>query len=197
MNQGVSVKALAVGDGRVTGVMTDKNNLYADDVVLAVGVAIPDLLRGVGIKFALDRPEGLLVRSLPTEPLLNGLVLAPELHVRQRADGALLAGSDFGGALPGDDAEATARKLFAKVQDLLVGGERLRFGGYTVGVRPNPPDGVSAVGRLIGVEGLYVCATHSGMLPDSTRSAAHLARTSFMMGSPQPVVDAAALSLLA
>src|SRR5919197_5273056 len=40
-------------------------------------------------------------------------------------------------------------------------------------------------------------ATHSGMLPDATRSADHLAKTSFIIGSPQPVVDAAPLWLSA
>ena len=40
-------------------------------------------------------------------------------------------------------------------------------------------------------------ATHCGILPDATRSAAHLARTSFMIGSPQPVVETAALRLSA
>src|SRR5579863_10710160 len=40
-------------------------------------------------------------------------------------------------------------------------------------------------------------ATHSGKFPAATRSAAHLASTSFMIGSPQPVVEAAAVLLSA
>jgi len=40
-------------------------------------------------------------------------------------------------------------------------------------------------------------ATHSGRLPVATRSAAHLASTSFMIGSPHPVVEAAAVWLSA
>ena len=40
-------------------------------------------------------------------------------------------------------------------------------------------------------------ATFAGSLPARTRSAAHFASTSFIIGSPQPVVEQAALSLSA
>src|ERR1700694_4943732 len=39
------------------------------------------------------------------------------------------------------------------------------------------------------------CAAHSGRFPAAMRSAVHFASTNFMMGSPHPVVEAAALLL--
>ena len=42
-------------------------------------------------------------------------------------------------------------------------GLDLKLSHFTVGYRPTPKDGVSAVGALPGLEGLYVCATHSGI----------------------------------
>ena len=61
-------------------------------------------------------PPGLIVHSRPYEKLLNGLVLADRLHMRQTAVGRIIAGSDFGGADPGMDPQATARDLFAAMK---------------------------------------------------------------------------------
>lgn len=149
--------------GVVTGVATDAGVISADEVVLAAGAATPELLASLGIKFRLDTPAGMLVHSEPTAPMLKGLVMAPEVHVRQTAEGRLVAGSDFGGAQPGDDADAAAQALFKKVQAMFKSGDSLKFGFYTIGYRPTPPDGVPAVGRIAGFEGLYVIATHSGV----------------------------------
>ncbi len=160
---GVRVKRLHGDGGRISGVVVDEGLLEADDVVLAAGAASSALLEPLGHVLPVDEIEGLLVRSEPAPELLRGLVMAPELHVRQRADGALIAGSDFGGADPGADAADTARTLFAKVQAMLRGGEKLRFGGFSIGYRPTPHDGVSIIGRMAGLGGLYVTVTHSGI----------------------------------
>lgn len=147
----------------ITGVMTDDGALEADDVVVAAGAASPQILKTAGIAMPLATPPGLLVSSEPAPELLNGLVLAPELHVRQRPDGSLIAGSDFGGTEPGHDPEAAAEQLFGKVKAMIRGAENLRMAGYAVGLRPTPPDGVSAAGRAAGRPGLYICVSHSGI----------------------------------
>jgi glycine/D-amino acid oxidase-like deaminating enzyme len=94
---------------------------------------------------------------------LKGLVVAPELHVRQKADGCLVAGADFGGMDPGVDAEAAADELFAKVQQFLKGGEALKRARLSVGYRPLPRDGRPAIGMIPSVAGLYLCVSHSGI----------------------------------
>jgi glycine/D-amino acid oxidase-like deaminating enzyme len=158
-------RAIRLAEDResIKGVMTDDGVLEADDVVVAAGAATPKLLQTVGIALPLDTPPGLLVTSEPPPELLNGLVMAPELHVRQRPDGSLIAGSDFGGTEPGSDPEATAEQLFTKVKAMIRGAGNLKMAGYAIGYRPTPPDGVSAVGRIEGKPGLYVCVTHSGI----------------------------------
>ncbi len=161
--QGVRVKRLVEGDGRIIGVMTDDGILEADDVVLCAGVATTELLQPLGLKIAIDTPPGLLVHSEPVGETLNGLVMAPELHVRQTPDGRLVAGSDFAGMDPGDDAEAAAEKLFHMLQGFIRGGDALKLSHHTVGYRPTPQDGVSVIGRVDNLNGLYVCCTHSGI----------------------------------
>lgn len=161
--QGTSVRWLMEENGRVTGVMTDDGALQADVVVVAAGAASARLLADVGQVLALDEPPGLLVHSAPAPELLRGLVMAPELHVRQTAEGRLVAGTDFAGTDPGDNPQGAADELFAKVKAFVKGGESLALERYTVGYRPTPRDGVSAIGAVPALEGLYLCVTHSGV----------------------------------
>jgi glycine/D-amino acid oxidase-like deaminating enzyme len=157
-----AIRAVEKGDV-TTGVMTVDGVLDCDELVLAAGAATPQLLRGMGVELRLDTPPGLLVSSEPAPELLRGLVMAPEFHVRQRADGALVAGGDFGGSDPGEDPEGAARQLFDKVKAALRGAQSLKLAEYTIGHRPTPADGVSAIGRIEGKRGLYICVTHSGI----------------------------------
>ena len=157
------VEGLQTQNTRVTGVKTDNTVIAADHVVVAAGTGSVHLLKSIGLALALEQPEGLLVSSAPVEKMLNGLVMAPELHVRQTTEGRLVAGSDFGGADPGDSLEKTATDLFAKVQALLRGGENLKMEGFTIGTRPSLPDGVPCVGAVPGFEGLSIAVTHSGI----------------------------------
>ncbi len=157
------VAGLQTQGARVTGVKTNGGLIVADHVIIAAGTGSVRLLKDVGLALALEQPEGLLVTSTPVPHMLNGLVMAPELHVRQTSEGRLVAGSDFGGADPGGNPEKTARDLFAKVQALLRGGGYLKMEGFTVGVRPALPDGVPCVGAVPGYDGLSIAVTHSGI----------------------------------
>ena len=55
------------------------------------GAASAELAATAGIPLPMKTPPGLLVHSRPHAPLLNGLVMADRLHVRQTADGRLVA----------------------------------------------------------------------------------------------------------
>jgi glycine/D-amino acid oxidase-like deaminating enzyme len=161
--RGTAVRWLVQNNGQVSGVMTEDGALDADTVVLSAGVSCKSLLAGAGLTLALDDPPGLLVHSKPAPEMLNGLAIAPELHVRQTAEGRLVAGTDFGGADPGLDPEATARLLFAKMQNFIRGGEVLELDHYAIGYRPMPRDGLPAAGFVHGFTGLYLCVSHSGV----------------------------------
>ena len=157
------VKWLEVSGSRVTGVMTADGVLSADHVVIAAGAGAVKLLDGISLTLALDGPPGLLSHSEPAPDLLKGLVMAPELHVRQTPEGRLVAGSDFAGADPGEDPAGAAAELHAKVQAMIKGAERVPLSHFTVGYRPTPKDGVSCAGAVPGIEGLTLAVTHSGI----------------------------------
>lgn len=157
------VKWLVEDGGRVTGVMTDEGAIHADETVVAAGGGALQLLDSVGIRLKLATPPGLLSHSKPAGELLRGLVMSPGLHVRQTAEGRLVAGTDFAGADPMGRAEELARELHAKVQAMVKGAEAVALDFHSVGYRPTPADGFPAVGRPSSHEGLYVAVTHSGI----------------------------------
>ncbi len=157
------VAGFCTTDRKVTGVHVAEHVYEADEVVVAAGAQAPSLLAQLDVVLDLQAPPGLLVHSEPGPRLLNGLVMAPELHVRQTRDGRMVAGSDFGGTQPGDDPAATAGVLFQKVKTLLHGAEHLKMEFHTLGYRPTPKDGLPLIGRPSKVDGLYVAVMHSGI----------------------------------
>ena len=157
------VSWLAEDQGRVVGVMTEEGVIHADETIVAAGAGAAQLLDSVGVTLKMSTPAGLLSHSNPAPKLLNGLIMAPGAHVRQTAEGRLVAGTDFGGADPEGDAAALAAALQAQVEAMVKGAKGLGLDFYSVGYRPTPADGSSAIGRSQGREGLYTVVTHSGV----------------------------------
>lgn len=157
------VERLARSGDRLIGAETTQGRFEAGEVVLAAGAETMRLAETAGITLPMSTPPGLLVHSRPAPRLLNGLVMGPEAHVRQTSEGRLVAGADFGGGDPGEDAAAAAQALFAVMQGMVRGGERLELDFHTIGYRPTPRDGFPIVGRAGGMQGLYVAAMHSGI----------------------------------
>jgi glycine/D-amino acid oxidase-like deaminating enzyme len=149
--------------GHIISITTDHGEWPTEEVVLAAGAATSSLAATAGIDVPLETPPGLLVHSKPMAPMINGLIIAPELHLRQTAEGRLVAGTDFGGMDPGTDPDGAAAELFTKVKAFVKDGEALELDFYTVGYRPTPEDGFPILGRADGVDGLYLAVTHSGI----------------------------------
>ncbi|KAJ4391758.1 hypothetical protein N0V93_005378 [Gnomoniopsis smithogilvyi] len=161
-------RLLQEGDGRVTGlVLATGEELRADHVVLAAGVGSVSLCASVGVTLPLKTPApaGLLVRSKPVQTrILNHVVYTTRGHMRQTADGYILAGSDFIGGDPGPNPEATARQQLEQVKSNLkpAYGEQLEFDCFTIGYRPQPVDGLPVLGAS-GLKGLDIAVMHSGV----------------------------------
>jgi glycine/D-amino acid oxidase-like deaminating enzyme len=157
------IKWLIEDHGRVSGVMTNDGVIHADEIVVAAGAGSAQLLDTIGIGLKMTAPAGLLSHSKPAPKLLNGLVMSPGLHLRQTAEGRIVAGTDFAGADPEGNAAGLAAELHAKCQEMVRGVEGLELDFFTVGYRPTPADGFSAIGRPQNREGLYAVVTHSGV----------------------------------
>ena len=158
-----TVDALALSNGKVTGIVVSGESLSADEVVIAAGAGAPAIAATAGMKLPIETPPGLIVHSRPYKKPLNGLVLAEKLHMRQTAEGRIIAGSDFGGGEPGENPQADARALFGEMKAMLRGADGLELDFHTIGYRPTPADGCPIVSRADGVGGLYIAVTHSGI----------------------------------
>jgi glycine/D-amino acid oxidase-like deaminating enzyme len=157
------VKFLDEENGRIVGVTTHEGSLSADEVVVASGLGSTGLLASVGMKLKLENPPGLLVHTQPLPEILSGLVLSPNLHVRQTTEGRLIAGSDFNGTAPGADPSEAAEAMMSDIRVLLQSDQEIVLDKFTVTNRPALPDGIPAIGRPKNMPGLYLAVTHSGV----------------------------------
>ena len=148
---GAGAWQLRLGDRRIA----------ADEIVIAAGAATPGLLAPLGHALVLRTEAGLLVRTAPAPGTVRALLGSPEVHFWQADDGAVLAGSDYGGMQRFDDPETEARAILSRIEALAAGLGRLRPAAIAVTDRPMLPDDRPAIGRL--ADGLSVAVTHSGM----------------------------------
>lgn len=152
-------RAIELHDHRVAGVRTDGGRLDADVIVVAAGIGATGLMAGIGVSLPLAAPPSLFIATTPQDRLLNGLVLAPAMDVRQTLDGRIVAAAGIDGR---DPAEA-ARALLGDLQGMLRSGAGLSLASHAHVPRPTPDDGHPIVGPVDDVEGLYIAVTHSGM----------------------------------
>jgi glycine/D-amino acid oxidase-like deaminating enzyme len=121
------------------------------------------MLATVGLNYAMTTPAGLLAHSRPIPRILNGIVLAPGVHIRQTREGRVVAGANFGGEDPGSDPEAAAATVLQRAKAMLKGAEGLALDFHTLGYRPTPAGGFPAIGRVNDMPGLYLAVMHSGV----------------------------------
>ncbi|WP_127108575.1 NAD(P)/FAD-dependent oxidoreductase [Pararhodobacter zhoushanensis] len=156
-----------------------------DAVVLAAGAASAGLLAPLGLALSMHAPLGMLAWSRPVARLLNGLVMMPDMHIRQTDEGRIVLGEDYGGADPGIDAEAKARAMLALASERL-DGPALIFNHVTLAGRPTPGDGRPAVGAL-AMPGLWLALSHSGVTLAPAIGA--MLATQMLTGARDPLLD--------
>jgi len=159
----VTVRRLICSGGRVAGVETEAGRIEADEIVVAAGVETAALAATAGVALPLKASSAMLIASRPLDPLLNGLVVTPEMELRQTVEGRLLAATDFDDTEPGNDAAAAAAALFDAVRRTIRSNVPIVPEFHRIGHRPIPRDGFPAVGRAAGIAGLYLAVTHSGI----------------------------------
>jgi glycine/D-amino acid oxidase-like deaminating enzyme len=182
------VKGFMKTEGRISGiVLSSGETLPADHVVVAAGLGSVNLLATESIKLPLRSTAGLLVNTKPiSEGLIKGVINAPELHIRQTLNGILLFGSSYAGGDLGDDPEKTARELFVKLQNSVVGGDSLEYSHYTIGHRVLPEDGLPILGGT-GLDGLSVAVMHSGVTNGAL--VGKLLARQILTGETDPILD--------
>jgi glycine/D-amino acid oxidase-like deaminating enzyme len=169
------VRAVRTAAGRV---------IPADAVVCCAGRQVPEVaaMAGAACRVPLVRwavpgatAPGLVVQVGPViSPGPTRVVHTPEVYLRPHSRGLVhLEAPDAAVDLhtPGTELRRWAEELLRRARLAVRGLNDACVVGYLVCVRPMPADGLSIVGWLPGVGGLYVAVTHSGVT-----LGAHLAR---------------------
>lgn len=169
---------------RIMGVKVSGETLYADAVVVALGVWTPLLLQPLGIDIPIIPRRGQILVSERMKPFIHGNILsAAYIASKLKANHTNQSADPFGvGLAIGQTHSGT----------LLIGGSR-QFAGYSTeitpeitrkigeaairafpqlanvriirafaGLRPYTPDGMPILGPVDGMEGLYIAAGHEG-----------------------------------
>ena len=168
-----TVDGLLCDGAMVKGVRCGDEVFTADEVILAAGNGAKDLLASHQVILPMASTTGLLVTTQPLPAFSSHLITAPDYHVRQMANGALLVGGRFNQdsgpkGTDGDDALQAARDILARLESAYALPDALQIVHYTLGRRVIPEGGLPVIGRFTKsdgtvMQGLYGAIMHSGI----------------------------------
>lgn len=159
---GTEIKGLDVEGGRVRGVVTAKERLTADAVVVALGSYSPLLLKRYGIKLPVYPVKGYSL----TIPITDAS-RAPEstimdetfkIAITRLGDRIRVGGMAEISVYNNDLGQARRSTLEHSVMDLFPGGDATK-GSFWSGLRPMTPDGTPVIGQT-KINGLYLNTGH-------------------------------------
>ena len=157
---------LREGD-HIQGVETNFGEMRADQIIVATGAWSEQLLASVDIDLPMNNKTGVIVHTLPVSPVINHLILSPDIHFRQDKAGRIIMGEIFsGGGLNETTSESPvdfAQKMLTRLKERLPDMADLKVDRIMMGKRPVPLDGFPVVGVPNGVSGIYVATMHSGI----------------------------------
>lgn len=161
LRSGEPAVALIREGGRVVGVQTPTETMYAETVVVANGAWSSALLRPLGLQLPVKPMRGqmLAVRTVPRA--VSQVIYGRHMYLVPRPDGETLIGATVEDV--GFRKEVTVEGLEALVQ----AGRRIAPGllGQPVmrtwaGLRPGSPDGLPLIGPLESLPGLLLAVGH-------------------------------------
>lgn len=173
---GAKVSDFEMRGDRVSGVILESgDHISADVVVCCCGRWTNEVVSLLGVHLPLVSPDiqgssavGLLVLSSGICADIRRVVHAPGLSMRPDGSTRLLLHSnehDRAVTLqtPLSPPPQAAEDVLGRARMFVRNMESARVESAVIGIRPIPQDGLSAVGWVPGVEGLYVIVTHSGI----------------------------------
>ena len=158
-----TVTGLDLQGGRLRGVRTTTGDIAADVLVIACGNDTPALAKLAGIDVPLTRSPGILVHTTPQPHVIDHLLLSPLGQIKQKRNGRLVTGADFGATANEDTSIARGEQFLARMAAVLPAMGKAQVEKLTRGLRVMPKDGFPIVGFADGHPDIYVTAMHSGM----------------------------------
>jgi D-amino-acid dehydrogenase len=192
---GTNIKGLDVENGRLRSILTDREMMSADAVVVALGSYSPLLLEPLGIKLPVYPVKGYSLTIPITDPLR-----APEstvmdetykIAITRLGDRIRVGGMAEISGYTNDLCVARRRTLEHSVSDLFPGGD-LPKASFWSGLRPMTPDGTPVIGPT-KVAGLFLNTGHGTL--GWTMSCGSARLMSDLVSGRKPEIDAADLAI--
>jgi glycine/D-amino acid oxidase-like deaminating enzyme len=162
------VDGVKLESGRVTAVRAGESTLEAGTVVLASGVATQLLAEMAEVNIPLKESRGVLVHTRPQPKLIDRVVLAPDVHCKQKLDGRVVVGGRIVAGVGTGDGEMVepgdnGQQILREAAKVLPGIRGVAVERVTIGLRVMPADEYPVVGFSERCPNLYVAAMHSGV----------------------------------
>jgi glycine/D-amino acid oxidase-like deaminating enzyme len=159
----VEVNGLDLANGRLRAVKTTTGAVDADILVIACGVDTPRVAAMAGLTVQLTRSPGILFHTPPQPPVIDRILLSPIGNLKQKPDGRIVTGLDFGPAPPKDATRERGEEFLEKMSAVLPHLSQATIEKVTLGFRPLPKDSHPIVGFPDGRRDIYITVMHSGI----------------------------------
>ena len=175
-----NVQGFLIENGRVVGVKANKENFYADSVVVCTGVWTKSLLQSINIDVPIVPRKGdiLVTERLPKVidcNILSGSYIASKLQkgtdnpygiglaIGQTESGTLLIGGsrEFVG-FDSSTNSTVIREIAKRAVQAFPFLKNVNLIRTFSGLRPFTPDNLPILGEIPSVEGLFIAAGHEG-----------------------------------
>lgn len=162
LTEGVGADSLVVDNGRVKGALVGGEPIFADATVLATGAWTSLIKIGEGeMPFRVRPIKGQMVSFQPGSRVFRRVIYSPRGYLVPRADGRILAGATVEDV--GFDTSVTAsatESLLASAVEIAPCLKGTEVAETWAGLRPSAADGLPIIGKIGGLEGLFVATAH-------------------------------------
>ncbi len=150
-------------NGRLRAVKTTQGDVEADVLVVACGTDTPKVAAMAGLTVQLTRSPGILFHTPPQPRAVERILLSPIGNVKQKPDGRIVTGLDFGPAPPEDATKEKGEAFLKRMAAIVPSLAAASIDKVTLGFRPLPKDSHPIVGFPEGRRDIYLTVMHSGM----------------------------------
>jgi glycine/D-amino acid oxidase-like deaminating enzyme len=157
------VSGLDLASGRLRAVRTSTGEIEADVLVVACGVDTPRIAAMAGLTVPLIRSPGVLFHTEPRPIAIDRVLLTPIGNVKQKPDGRIVTGVDFGPSAEEHPTKAQAAQFLNKMSAIVPSLATATVEKVTLGLRPLPKDSYPIIGFAAGRRDIYLTVMHSGI----------------------------------
>jgi glycine/D-amino acid oxidase-like deaminating enzyme len=159
----VEIVGVDLRDGHLRAVKTNQGDIDADVLVVACGVDTPKVAAMAGVTVKLTRSPGILVHTAPRSITVDRVLLSPIGNIKQKVDGRIVTGLDFGPAKAEDTTKEFGEQFLKRMSAVLPSLAGASVEKVTLGLRPMPTDSHPIIGFPEGRQDVYITVMHSGI----------------------------------